>query len=849
MEGKARDQLQHLKQDFIPYMGNVARCERELTELDFNWRMIETIAKMICPAEAKNILPTMARTRAGFAKLEAQLMDNLILETIKKVVLEVRSKAQVVVDIVIRNLFERTADVGFLATDDNIRQFILQEAGAPNSECLRARLAEYRDKYTVYDEIIILNTKGRVLTHLNTEHPLTASADPLLAETLASGGYVETFRATDLRPGQDQALIYSQRIEHPESGEPIGVLCLSFKFADEMAGIFQRLGTGDDRSVLLLLDEAGRVIASSDIHHIPLGCSLEMVEGDYGIVAFGGREYLAKTCATAGYQGYLGMGWRGHVMVPLSSAFKDIQGKALDIIGKDTLAAILSNAEQFCPALAEIARDADTINLALRRVVWSGQVMAAGASSGSGDLSRLKVILQQISETGDRTSKLFADSIRDLYGTVISSLLADAQFIAGLMIDIMDRNLYERANDCRWWALTPDIRRLMSEADFTPEAVDKINAILAYINGLYTVYTRLFVYDLAGNVVAASDLHQDGLAVVGKRVEADYVARVCRLQSSQQYCVSAFEKSWLYGGFPTYIYNAAIRHVEDPAQVVGGIGIVFDAGPEFRNMLKAALPGKEGAFALFLDRNGIIISTTTETQPVGRRFALDEGYLGLENGAGRSSVMELEGQLYIVGARMSSGYREYKRSGDYQNDILAAVFVPIGRKQEAAAPGKAPESLAFPLPKGRETADFATFYIGRRLYALPAAAVIDSVDADAISPMGGARRYLAGILTLPLGGEESNSIVPVLDMHFLLDLPAAESRNHIVIMRTAGGPIGLLVSDLHQVPEFDLADVEEVPEMIRQDTGYIASVIHLHEQGKVVQVLDPEKIFQAARAH
>jgi len=355
-----------------------------------------------------------------------------------------------------------------------------------------------------------------VLTHLNTEHPLTASADPLLAETLASGGYVETFRATDLRPGQDQALIYSHRIEHPESGEPIGVLCLSFKFADEMAGIFQRLGTGDDRSVLLLLDEAGRVIASSDIHHIPLGCSLEMVVGDYGIVAFGGREYLAKTCATAGYQGYLGMGWRGHVMVPLSSAFKDIQGKALDIIGKDTLAAILSNAEQFCPALAEIARDADTINLALRRVVWSGQVMAAGASSGSGDLSRLKVILQQISETGDRTSKLFADSIRDLYGTVISSLLADAQFIAGLMIDIMDRNLYERANDCRWWALTPDIRRLMSEADFTPEAVDKINAILAYINGLYTVYTRLFVYDLAGNVVAASDLHQDGLAVVGK---------------------------------------------------------------------------------------------------------------------------------------------------------------------------------------------------------------------------------------------------------------------------------------------------------------------------------------------
>ena len=135
-----------------------------------------------------------------------------------------------------------------------------------------------------------------------------------------------------------------------------------------------------------------------------------MVEGEYGIVAFGGREYLAKTCETAGYQGYMGMGWRGHVMVPLTSAFKDVQGNALASIEKGTLSAILGNADRFCPALADIAKDADIINLALRRVVWSGQVMAAGGSSGNGDLSRLKVILQQISETGDRTSKLFADS-------------------------------------------------------------------------------------------------------------------------------------------------------------------------------------------------------------------------------------------------------------------------------------------------------------------------------------------------------------------------------------------------------------------------------------------------------
>ena len=31
-------------------------------------------------------------------------------------------------------------------------------------------------------------------------------------------------------------------------------------------------------------------------------------------------------------------------------------------------------------------------------------------------------------------------------------------FLRNRLSDIMDRNLYERANDCRWWALSPVLR-------------------------------------------------------------------------------------------------------------------------------------------------------------------------------------------------------------------------------------------------------------------------------------------------------------------------------------------------------------------------------------------------------
>ena len=41
----------------------------------------------------------------------------------KKAVLSLRSDARVTIDILIRNLFERTADIGFLATDSEIRRF------------------------------------------------------------------------------------------------------------------------------------------------------------------------------------------------------------------------------------------------------------------------------------------------------------------------------------------------------------------------------------------------------------------------------------------------------------------------------------------------------------------------------------------------------------------------------------------------------------------------------------------------------------------------------------------------------------------------------------------------------
>src|SRR5690606_615105 len=102
------------------------------------------------------------------------------------------------------------------------------------------------------------------------------------------------------------------------------------------------------------------------------------------------------------------------------------------------------HADTLCPPLRGIMTAAE----AIRRVVWNGQVITKGAT---GNDIRLQAILDQVRETGDRSHRLFQTSIQDLYDTVLAANMQDARGITSLMVDLLDRNLYERANDCRWW--------------------------------------------------------------------------------------------------------------------------------------------------------------------------------------------------------------------------------------------------------------------------------------------------------------------------------------------------------------------------------------------------------------
>ena len=95
----ARDNDIHID-TFIPYMRDVARCERSLHELNLLWRLIESSAKMNCAEEAHSMLPMMAATREGFQRLEQDLVHSMVSESVHEVMSEIATCAHHVIDIV-----------------------------------------------------------------------------------------------------------------------------------------------------------------------------------------------------------------------------------------------------------------------------------------------------------------------------------------------------------------------------------------------------------------------------------------------------------------------------------------------------------------------------------------------------------------------------------------------------------------------------------------------------------------------------------------------------------------------------------------------------------------------------
>lgn len=789
----------------IRHMQGVEDYREGLGNLQAAWDILSLLGQLTGAATE------MASTREAFQRLTSDLLNHLGKETLRKAIADLRAKAQISIDILVRNLFERTADIGFLSADDDIREFL--EGNGCTREVLEMRFREYVAKYSVYSDIVLFSADGQILARL-AEHPAESSRHLLLDEARSTtASYVEYFGQTDfLPPGQH--LLYAYRVESRE-GDFLGVLALDFRLDNEMNDVFAKQIGENDFSLLATLDASGHVVASSSTIQLPVGTQLEhrFLQAHGEVVRLAGRQYLAVSCPAHSYQGYPGPGWQGLGLLPLEFAFERNDTDLLGHVDSASLAEVTGHPTLFSDDLRCIPEQAEAIQEDLNRSVWNGSVRQV--DNGDANASFAKTLLWEIADTGRKTQAVFEHSIGNLHETVVAALLQNGVSRASFAIDVMDRNLYERANDCRWWALNATFRRVLANPQQEPDEAACCGEILRYINGLYTVYDNLILFGIQGQVIAVSN--PAATSLVGCRINEEWVGRCLALSTSQGYVFSQFAPSPLYGNRSTYIYGAAVR-AQDESRVVGGIGIVFDGLTQISAMLNDALPHDSNGqpvsdtMALFTQRDGKVLASTDLRYPAGSTFPLNGVQSHLENGGRSSEIVQLDGAYFALGAAMSAGYREYKTTDGQVDDVLALTVLPLGKAEAGTEKeGRKRHSISASgrsrrVGNGNDMIEIATFYVGSQWLGIPANDVVEAIGIDDLTPVLGGRNDLVAGVKMYRG-----NLISVLYLQRLLtpSAPIPEQARQIIVIRTQGKVcVGLLVEELGEIPEVAREEIQ-----------------------------------------
>ena len=659
---------------YINYLPEVKAYISELEHQDLWWSTVGMVGKINNENIDSQLLVSIVDTQKEFQNLRDVMIEELIGRYLNQANSEIMLKAQTTIDIFIRNLFERTADVGFLATDDDLIAFMANDNSCSTDEAfIDQRIKEYVAKYTVYDDVLLVKPDGEIKAKLDKSNPVKQSFDPLIQAALTTNeDYIEVYRHSDLFPNKASSLIYAKKIQQiTESGDSknIGVLCLSFSFDDEMADIFNSLSSNNNYA-LMLLDDSDKIIASSNKKKHPIGRQTRKLADSSKPEKNG--NHLNYSAKTTGYQGFYGLPWKGHAEVEITNAFDKGSNK------KDLGVIIPKDSDLYLKDLEEVNLRVSTL---LLTVILNGKIMSLkrDVKSFLPILDRFQIISLEIQE-------IFSRFIHHIHQVLIDTVQSKVAFSAALAIEVMDRNLYERANDCRWWALNSSFRQILTDKHRTGTINDKqtqkLTDILSYINSLYTVYTNIILYDSSGKILAVSNPSESEL--LGSIIpRPNDTSRCLALHETQSYTVSDFHQTELYDNEYTYLYHAAIKDWENIDINVGGIALVFDSKPEFLAMLEETEPKylnkaiNKTTFSAFIDRKGFVISSSNPDIKTNDQLSIPKDILMAPNAENDTIAWEWNQNTYLLGYKVSKGYREYKNGDGYENDVIAIVCTGI----------------------------------------------------------------------------------------------------------------------------------------------------------------------------
>jgi hypothetical protein len=308
-----------------------------------------------------------------------------------------------------------------------------------------------------------------------------------------------------------------------------------------------------------------------------------------------------------------------------------------------------------------------TVNRAAKMLSINALIVAARAGdAGRGfaivaeEFKKISTRIDSVAEALESQTRADLDELSSIGGVILGHLrgqrLADLALNA---IEIIDRNLYERTCDVRWWATDSAVVSAVSP-DAGKDAVRHASQRLKVILNAYTVYLDLWVCDLSGRVIANGRPDRYPGAAGLSVGHAPWFTAALGSASGDDFSVSDIERVRVLNDAPVATYAAAIREggLVD-GRPIGVLGIHFDWRPQAQAVVDGVRLSEEErkrTRVMILDQNHRILAASDGQGVLSEAVSLD-----LSGGAMGSYAT---GEV-TVGYAATPGYETYRGLGWY----------------------------------------------------------------------------------------------------------------------------------------------------------------------------------------
>lgn len=279
------------------------------------------------------------------------------------------------------------------------------------------------------------------------------------------------------------------------------------------------------------------------------------------------------------------------------------------------------------------------------------------------------VVAEEVKNISERISKIASGLTQDLQASVNEltelgkSMCFDVrgQRLADLslnLIEIIDRNLYERTCDVRWWAT--DASLVDALTDPTQKTCTHASERLGIILDSYTVYLDIWVADNTGRVIASGRPDTFGKVIGADVADAPWFKQALRHSSGDQYFAGEVAIEPLLNASPSCAFSAAVRaNAGKQSPVIGVIGIFFDWQSQANSVINGVrLSDDERARTrvMMVDSNHKIIASSDAQSHLGQS-------VDLQTKAGQASGYQILPNSLIQGYSMTPGFETYPGMG------------------------------------------------------------------------------------------------------------------------------------------------------------------------------------------